>query len=207
MPNTTELAELLLVKLYELANERDFSQMWVLGSIAAEFGADADIERLRGIATSLNDRGLIRRIVNGRQIIACITAEGAMFVERGGDTGIVAQYRTNPEKFTLNLDQSTRIYGSVHNSNIASHSSSSHLTITASVEALALLANLREAIEHDGSLSPERRAEAWADIELVRTELGRSSPREQILRSALGTLGDISSITSLAGQLAAAIFG
>lgn len=207
MPNTTELAEFLLVKLYELANERDFSQMWVLGSIAAEFGADADIERLRGIATFLNDRGLIRRIVNGRQINACITPEGAMFVERGGDTGILAQYRTNPERFTLNLDQSTRIYGGVHNSNVASHSSYSRLAMTASTDALELLASLREAIEHDRSLSPERMAEACADIELVRAELGRSSPREQVLRSALGTLGDISSITSLAGQLAAAIFG
>jgi hypothetical protein len=207
MPNTSELAELLLVKLYELANENDFSKMWILDSIAAEFGADADIELLRGIATSLNDRGLIRRIVNGRQIIACITSEGAMFVERGGATGIVAQYQSNPERFTVHVDQSTRIYGNVHHSNIASHSTSSRQTIKASPEAADLLSSVRAAIERDDSLSAERKAEAWADVELVRTELERSSPREEILWSALGTLGDISSIASLVGQLGAAILG
>lgn len=198
---TTELAELLLVRLYDLATENDYSQMWILDTVAAEFRDNIDRERVRGVVEALSNRGLIRRIINGRQILACITAEGAFLIERGGDTGVVSKFRTHPEHYMIHVDQSTQVYGDLQHSNLAVHSASTRQAIHASPEAHDLLAQIESALSRDSSLEAQQRDDAWADVNLIRAELDRPIPREGILREALATLGDISSIAALAAQL------
>jgi hypothetical protein len=127
-----------------------------------------------------------------------ITAEGAMLVEEGGETGIISRYQSSPGSFIF--DQSTRIYGDVHGSQVTAHSQVAHQELRVSHEASTLISQIVERIASDTTLG-ERRDELRADAEMVQRELSRKEPRLQIVRSLLSTLSEASSVAGLVLQL------
>jgi hypothetical protein len=195
-----ELAELLLVRLYDLAESEGHLKLHSLNAIAEEFG-ETDMGKVFNVAKALEGRGLIQAaFAMGPQVHACIAGEGSLFVEGGGDTGVIPRYRANPEHYMV-IDQSTHFHAPVSESNIAVHSPGAAQRVEISQEILNLLAAMEAALERDRE-SPEReRTEARNDIAALRQELAREQPRRAVVKAILGTLGDLSSLASLALQL------
>lgn len=196
----TELAELLLARLYELANAEGRFKLHRLGTIAAGFGA-TDKAKVFSVANALERRGLISAsFTHDTEVIASITSEGAFLVEGGGQTGIIRQHSEHPENAVV--DQSIHFHGPVTKANVLAHSPGA---VQISLEIASIFQKLREAVDADGSLTPTQKAKVWSDLELIRTEILRENPRGPILREALATVADVASLASLAWQLASAI--
>src|SRR4030043_1532266 len=96
---TEELAELFLAHLYNLAEEAPHPNfLFSVNDFAPKLGI-TDREGLQKAINYLGDRGLIILasfdMFGG--ISAGITIEGSIFVEQGGETGVIQQYRKTPQ--------------------------------------------------------------------------------------------------------------
>jgi len=195
----TQLAELFLLRLYDLAESEGHGRFVVLNSIAAEFGV-TDVMKINHLAQALENRGFIKRLASvGGTVRAHITGDGALVVEAGGETGVIRDYREKPQKYAVTVDQSTNFYGPV---------SGSHINVTSSVsvpplpgEVVELFNKMLEKIQSDSDLTESSRRDLAADVANLRLELERAKPRRPIAEALLSTLGDASSITSFAIQL------
>ena len=197
----TQLAELLLVRLYDLAEAEGHGKWYSLNEIAAEFGV-TDKGKVFNIADALEDRGLIQAsFTMGPAVNACIKGEGTLFVEQGGNTGVIQTYRENPQIFSVAIDQSTHFYAPISGSNVAVHSGSTSQNLAQPSEILAILADIEASIRETTGILEERREEALSDVAVLKSELSRKQPRRPIVEAVLATLGDLSSITSLLMQL------
>ncbi len=99
------------------------------------------------------------------------------------------------------IDQSTNIYGNVDRSNISTHSSDVAQRAGQQAEISRLLEEIIKTVQGDGSLEAARRTELVDDAVLLKRELGKKEPRRGMVSAILGTLGDVSSVSSLAFQL------
>ena len=196
----SELAELFLVRLYDLAEAHGYARFHSLDAIAEEFGV-SDSMKIFNIGKSLANRGLITPAFTHGNTSASINGDGALFVEQGGSTGVISDFRQHPERFRISVDQSTHFHGAVSGSNIAVHSAEVNQHTTLPTEIDALLKAINERLAADSTLGDKQRGELLKDVETVRTELQRSVPRKGILREVLGSLGDVSSIGQFVLQL------
>ena len=196
----TELAELFLLRLYDLAEAGGYSRFHSLDEIAHEFGV-TDRMKVFNIGKSLENRGLITPAFTHDGSSACINGDGALFAEQGGSTGVIAAFRRDPGRFLISVDQSTHFHGAVSGSNIAIHSDveSQQAALPAGVE--NVLKAIADRLTADSSLDERRRGELQRDVEAIRSELYRSQPRRGVLRELLGTLADVSSIGQFVIQL------
>lgn len=95
--NTSELAELFLTSLYDLAESEGHTKLFHLNDFATKIGVH-DIGKITKAANILESRGLIHLVSYqvGGGVSASISGEGCLFVERGGETGIIQKYRQKP---------------------------------------------------------------------------------------------------------------
>jgi hypothetical protein len=103
--NVLELGELMLVYLFDKAETHPHSYFFFpLGEFAARVGKENG-ENLLEAAALLEDEGfaLFSRDFTG-SLSALMTIGGAAFVERGGRTGIIEKYRSDPMLFVANQD-------------------------------------------------------------------------------------------------------
>ncbi len=96
---TEEIAELFLAHLYELADEAPHPNfLFSVNDFMPKLGM-IDREEVQKAINYLGDRGFVILasfdMVGG--ISAGITIEGSVFVEKGGETGMIKQYRKNPQ--------------------------------------------------------------------------------------------------------------
>lgn len=197
----TQLAELFLVKLYELAESRGHMTVHGLNQIARQFGV-TDASKVFNIAKSLEGRGLITALfTHDLTVSACITGDGSLFVEQGGATGVIGEFRRSPAQFIV--DNSTHFHGPVSGSNVAVRSTVGSQEVAGNVE--TLLRAITDRLAADSSLDETRLRELQQDVEGLRLELQRSSPRRGVLRELLSTLSDVSSIAQLAVELQTAL--
>src|SRR4030042_6166916 len=94
-----EIAELFLARLYELADEAPHPNfLFSVSDFVPTLGI-ADREEVQKAINYLGDRGFIILasfdMLGG--ISAGITIWGGIFVEKGGETGMIKQYRKNPQ--------------------------------------------------------------------------------------------------------------
>lgn len=82
----TQLAEILLLRLYEHAETAGHGSLVELNAVAAELG-ETDVMKIYTLSKLLRDRGLTEgRFSLGGRVRASITGAGALFVESGGAT-------------------------------------------------------------------------------------------------------------------------
>ena len=191
--NMTELSELLLVRLYELAEENS-SDMHDLMEIGEKFG-ETDKFKIHQAAQVLDDRGLIKAsFFMGPGADGLITGEGRLFVEQGGQTNVITQYRENPSSFTVHF------HGPVSGSNVAVGSTNVSQSIDNS-QAATLLNEIHETLVNDQSLDDTAKADLLSDVETLRAELARSEPRPGVLKAISTTLGNVVSIAAAVAKL------
>jgi hypothetical protein len=197
----TQLAELFLLRLYDIAEVEDYSKRLTLNEIAAELGV-ADAMKIINVAKFLERRGFIdAKYSVGGSVRAAITGEGAIFVEAGGETGVINEYRQHPENYRISIDQSTHFHGSVSGSNVAVHSTDLNQGSAISPQVELLISAMAEAIRADTAISELHRSEHLNDVATLRAELKREQPRRSIIEALLSQLGDLASVGSLAAQL------
>jgi hypothetical protein len=198
---TTQLAELFLLRLYDTAEANGHNTQLLLNDIAREFGV-TDTMKVKNVADFLEGHGLIRGIhTAGGHVRATITGEGSVYVEGGGQTGVIREYRQHPENYRISIDQSTHFHGSISDSNIAVRSSEVSQGSVLPTQLEALLSDIAAAIRADTGLSERHRNDYLADLETLRSELQRKEPRKSIVNTLISQFANMSSITSLGMQL------
>ena len=105
---STELAELFLTRLYDLAEAKGHHNFFSLDEIAAEFGEN-DGAKVMGIAKHLESQGLVKAALSTGGSSAHITGTGSVFVEQGGRTGIIQKYREARNQVPMS-DPSNRVF-------------------------------------------------------------------------------------------------
>ncbi len=95
---TDELAELFLASLYDMAEAAPHPYfLFTMNEFAPRMGI-SDMAELRKAISLLEDKGLVYLASTDAWggISAGITMEGSVFVEKGGETGIIERFRTRP---------------------------------------------------------------------------------------------------------------
>ncbi len=198
----SELAELFLFKLYERAEKQGFHASFNMNEIAEELGVSDDYGRIKGAVEVLENRGLVSFVKSfiGGKVIATISGEGCVLVETGGDTGIIQQYRNNPNAF-IHIDQSTTIHGNVTQSNISTHSPNAQQSISVNKDIQEIIAQILERLRRDETLTATRRNDAILDTETLAKQLSKAEKNGSMITSVLSSLSDISSIGGFILQL------
>jgi hypothetical protein len=151
----------------------------------------------------LSDHGLINVIstFSGPSPIATLTGQGAVFVESGGESGIIRKYNANPAAFVINVDNRTTVQGNISNSNISSHSSNVNQQIQLAPNIAALLTAMVEKLNADNSISKDALSDALRDIETLKIQISKSGRNRNIIELIFSNLANISSIGSFVTQL------
>lgn len=197
----TELSELLLFFLYGQANKEGHTQIFSLNPYAHQLGID-DIGRIYNSTEILKNRGLIKNVCHhvGGMVRASISGEGCLFIENGGQTGIIQKYRSNPQAYTVNINQNTVIHGNVSNSNIAAHSSYVSQKVLSN-DIQNILSEIIDALRRDSSLSNSEREDLLHDVETLRGQLSKNKKDRSLIERVLSNLSGVASIGSFITNL------
>ena len=199
---TQELAESFLAHLYGLAEEAPHPNfLFSVNEFAPKLGI-VDRQELQRALDYLGDRGLI--VVAGLDrfggISAGITAEGSIFVEKGGETGMIEQYRKKPETFEGASSETFSSPAVGRERKAAAVEEKERLFFARSVE--AILQDMEDVLERDGSVSDEAKKDLLSDLATLRIQMGRNVKNRQIIDAVLENLSGIPSIAPLAAGLA-----
>lgn len=197
---TTELAELFLVKLYDLAESEGHEKSFALAGIAEEVGV-TDLAKIFKVAYLLKDRGLIIALFIMEGPLATISSKGCLLVESGGETGIIRKFRDNPAVVYVN--QSTTIHGNVNSSNVTAHSS--HVTCNFNANESTLIEQMFSALAKDKALSDAEREDARRDLEILKLQLSKSKKDSNFISSTLSNLANIATLAPFATQILKAL--
>jgi hypothetical protein len=200
---TEELAELFLTYLYDLAEAAPHPNfLFSLNEFIPRFGL-IDLEQLQQAINSLGDRGLI--IMAGLDVFggisAGITMEGSVFVEKGGETEIIEQYRRDPQKFVKTQESfpAQPVVESQPQTLIVEQEKSTRVVINRAVE--AILADIEDNLKRDSSVEAELRHDLMADLETLRLQMKKQVKNKTIIEAILNNLEALPSVAPLAAGL------
>jgi len=194
---TEELAELFLAYLHSLADEAPHPNfLFSVNDFVPKFGI-TDREEVQKAINYLGDRGFIILANFDRLggISAAITIEGSSFVEKGGETGIIEQYRKNPQDLAKNFPIPPALLVDHEKTEAVSKEKGDPFFARRAVE--ALLEDIEEALERDDAVAPEDKRDLVSDLATLRIQMGRNVRNIQIIDVVLNNLSGISSIAPL----------
>jgi hypothetical protein len=194
---TEELAELFLMHLYELAEEAPHPNfLFSVNDFAPKLGI-TDREELQKAINYLGDRGLIILasfdMLGG--ISAGITIEGSIFVEKGGETGIIEQYRKNPQIFVRTPSEPSSPAIDRERTETVKEEKQSPFFARRAVE--AILEDIEDFLERDDTVAAEAKKDLLSDLATLKIQMERNVKNRQIINVVLGNLSSIPSIAPL----------
>ncbi|OPY64221.1 MAG: hypothetical protein A4E57_03619 [Syntrophorhabdaceae bacterium PtaU1.Bin034] len=223
---TEELAELFLVYLYDLAEAAPHPNfLFTVNDFVPMMGI-TDMEELTKAINLLGDRGFV--IMAGLDMLggisAGITMDGSIFVEKGGETGIIGKYRNNPQAFSgaiaERLSQSSM---HEHEEQVSSPGTvieeksyppaapvrdrTTPAENTANEEKQppfyagraiqAILEDMEEMLERDNTVAPEAKKDLLSDLATLRIQMERNVKNKAVINVILNDLSNIPSIAPL----------
>ncbi len=193
---TEELAELFLTHLYDLSESAPHPYfLFSVNDFAPRFGVTNRAELERAIHY-LGDRGLIilasMDMISG--ISAGITMEGSVFVEKGGETGIIGKYRENPDKFIVDLPHPFEAAPSPVSGPVPNEVRKPFYAGRA-IEAILL--DIEEMLTVDTDLVTETRKDLLSDLATLKIQMSRNVKNKGVIGALLGNLSGIRSIAPL----------
>jgi hypothetical protein len=194
---TEELAELFLAHLYQRAEEAPHPNfLFPVNDFAPKLGLN-NREELQKALDYLGDRGLIILASFDRfgGISAGITIEGSVFVEKGGETGMIEQCRKNPQ--AVNIISPAPGPPIVDLVSVGKQDEEKQETFFADRAVEAILKNIEESIEKDETMIPETKKDYLSDVATLKIQLDRTVKNKQIIKAILGNLSSIPSIAPL----------
>jgi hypothetical protein len=194
---TEELAELFLAHLYELADEAPHPNfLFSVNDFAPKLGI-ADRKEVQKAIDYLGDRGLIILasfdMLGG--INAGITMEGSIFVEKGGETGMIEQYRKTPKTLVRTPFESSPPPIDQGRTETVSEERQSSFLARRAVE--AILEDIEDILERDETVAADAKKDLLSDLATLKIQMGRNVKSRQIIDILLGNLSGIPSIAPL----------
>lgn len=201
----SELAELLLTELYDFAQSKGYEQSIDLQKIAKRFGEN-DRGKVRQAAKFLENSGYIKAIfTNEGPVLATMTGQGSVFVEKGGRTGVISKYRQDPGAFQISIEHVT--IQSVSSSNLAIGSPGATQHIAANQDIRHLLEEIKKALQTDQTLSEAQRTDALADVETLAVQARKEKQDGRIIKLIADGLEKIEKIKPLLSPLVRLLTG
>jgi hypothetical protein len=201
--DSTTLAELLLVSLYDLAEEQPHSYFFFqLDEIGTRLGA-TDMGQMIKAVQILETRGFAMLSVGPWSALsAMISGDGISFVENGGETGIIKAYRSNPREVIDIVSREVQAPSeSVQNF--------SQEAMPEKVQDLSLnelihtnLSRIGLVLVNNPSIETSVREDAIKDIESLKIQLSRSSRNWPLIGMLLDALAEIPSLLPSLKELA-----
>jgi hypothetical protein len=198
---TEELAELFLAHVYELADEAPHPNfLFSVNDFAPKLGL-TDREELQKAINYLGDRGFIILASFDRcgGISAGITVEGSLFVEKGGETGIIERYGKNPQTFVRTPSEPSYPAVDQERTEMVNEDNQSPFFARRAVE--AILEDIEDVLERDGAVAAEAKKDLLSDLATLKIQMDRSVKNRQIIHVVLGNLSSIPSIAPLVSGL------
>ena len=194
---TEELAELFLAHLYELADEAPHPNfLFSVNDFVPKLGI-TDREEVQKAINYLGDGGFIILasfdMLGG--ISAGITIEGSIFVEKGGETGIIEQYRKNPQ--TLARTPSEPSPPPIHQVSTETVTEEKQSPFFARRGVEAILEDIEDILERDDTVAADDKKDLLSDLATLKIQMGRNVKSRQIIHVVLGNLSNIPSIAPL----------
>ena len=198
---TEELAELFLAHVYDLAETSPHPNfLFSVNDFAPRLGI-TDREELQRALNSLGDRGLIilasMDMFGG--ISAGITMEGSVFVEKGGETGIIPQYRKDPQSFVKtppDLPSPTVVKETTETVREPKQE-----PLFASRAVKALLADMEDILARDKTVAGDAKTDLFSDLATLKIQMERNMKDRRIIDAVLGNLSAVPSIAPLAAAM------
>ena len=196
---TEELAELFLAHLYDLAEEAPHPNfLFSVNDFAAKLGI-TDREELQKAINYLGDRGFIILasfdMFGG--ISAGITIEGSIFVEKGGETGMIKQYQKIPQTFIIPPSESSPPAIDRERTEAVNGNEEKQNPLFARRAVEAILEDIEDILERDDTVAAEAKKDLLSDLATLKIQMERSVKNQQILNVVLGNLSSIPSIAPL----------
>jgi len=198
---TKELAELFLAHLNELADEAPHPNfLFSVNDFAPKLGI-TDREELQKAINYLGDRGFIilASFDMYGAISAGITIEGSIFVEKGGETGIIKQYRKNPQTSVRTPSESSSPAIDQEKIETMNEEKQSPFFSNRAVE--AILEDIEDVLERDDTMAAEAKKDLLSDLATLKIQMERNVKNKQIINVVLGNLSSIPSIAPLVAGL------
>ena len=194
---TEELAELFLAHLYELADEAPHPNfLFSVNDFVPKLGT-TDREEVQKAINYLGDRGFIIlasfNMLGG--ISAGITIEGSIFVEKGGETGMIKQYGKNPK--TLVRTCSEPSFPHVHQEKTETVNEERQSPFFALRGVEAILEDIKDILERDDTVAADAKRDLLSDLATLKIQIGRNMKSKQIIDVVLSNLSGIPSIAPL----------
>jgi len=204
--STEELAELFLTHLYDLAEAAPHPNfLFVVNDFAPRFGI-TDRAQLQEALHILGDKGLV--ILAGLDplggISAGITIEGSVFVEKGGETGIIGMYRKDPEAFLTSAIESSTLPSDVEAREELSVEMENPNYAGRAVE--AILGDIEDMLGRDPSVTQEVKKDMLSDLATLKIQMARNVKSKAVIGAILENLSGIPSIAPLLTALKCIIF-
>ena len=192
-----EIAELFLARLYELADEAPHPNfLFSVSDFVPTLGI-ADREEVQKAINYLGDRGFIILasfdMLGG--ISAGITIEGSIFVEKGGETGMIEQYRENPQGLVRTPSEPSSPPIGQERSETVTEEQQSPFFALRGVE--AILEDIKNVLEGDDTVAVDVKRDLLSDLATLKIQMGRNVKNRQMIDLVLGNLSCIPSIAPL----------
>ena len=194
---TEELAELFLAHLCELADEAPHPNfLFSVNDFVPKFGMTGR-EEVQKALDYLGDKGLIILasfdMLGG--ISAGITIEGSVFVEKGGKTGIIEQYRKNPQTWVRTPSEPSPSRIDEERAGAVIEEKQDPFFARRGVE--AILEDIEDILERDDTVAADAKKDLFSDLATLKIQMGRNVKSKQIIGVVLGNLSGIPSIAPL----------
>jgi hypothetical protein len=190
---TEELAELFLAHLYELAEEAPHPNfLFSVNDFAPKLGI-TNKEELQRAIDYLGDRGfvILASFDMYGGISAGITTEGSIFVESGGETGMIKKYRKPPKtSIKSSSEPSSSPVG-------RERTGAANEEVFARRAVEAILEDIEDVIERDDTVGGEARKDLLSDLATLKIQMERNVKNTQIINAVLSNLSGIPSIAPL----------
>src|SRR5512136_380302 len=160
---TEEIAELFLAHLYDLAEEAPHPNfLFSVNDFMPKLGM-IDREEIQKAIDYLGDRGFVILasfdMLGG--ISAGITIEGSVFVEKGGETGIIEQYRENRPTPPIGKKRTEK-------------GDREQNPISARHAVEAILEDIEVMLARDDAVSAEAKKDLLSDLETIKIQMDRN---------------------------------
>jgi hypothetical protein len=196
---TEELAELFMASLYDMAEAAPHPYfLFTMNEFAPRMGI-TDMSELRKAISFLEDKGLIYLASTDAWggISAGITTDGSVFVENGGETGIIERFRKDPSSIGI-VPQPEQPAAVLRQTTLQPPPLEHPLQATSEGMLDAVLAEMVTAVENEATLGPAARRDLFTDIETLKIQLSKQTKNQAIIMAILDNLANVSGLAPLA---------
>jgi hypothetical protein len=199
---TEELAELFLAHLYDLAEAAPHPNFLFSVNDFAQTCGVTDRRDLEKAMNYLGDRGLV--ILAGIDMLggisAGITIDGSVFVEKGGETGIIGQYRRDPRAFAVTPSELQPSSPAAEEKATRVHEEK-QAPFYAGRAVAAILSDIEDVLQGEESVATETKKDLLADLATIKIQMARSVKNKAVIEAVLDDLSGIPSIAPLVTAL------